>query len=87
MDLLDALPRIDVPTLVVAGAEDRLTPASHAERIAEAVPRLDQLIVMRRTGHMAPLERPTELSMALSAFARRAVAGPVPVPASLEVAA
>ena len=85
MDLLHALPRIDVPVLVVAGAEDRLTPPTHAERIAAAVPQLDDLIVMARTGHMAPLERPAQLSQTLASFAGRTLAAPAPV--ALEVAA
>jgi pimeloyl-ACP methyl ester carboxylesterase len=82
MDLLHALTRLTVPTMVIAGAEDRLTPRSHAERIAAALPALDRLTVMPRTGHMAPLERPAELSTALGEFSRRAArATAVPVSA------
>ena len=79
MDLLHALPRIDVPVLVLAGANDRLTPPSHGERIAAEVPHLDDLIVMPRTGHMAPLERPAQLSQVLASFASRTLAMPAPV--------
>jgi pimeloyl-ACP methyl ester carboxylesterase len=66
MDLHHALPRLTVPTLVMAGANDRLTPPSHARRIAEHLPRLERLVVLPETGHMGPLERPAEVSQALA---------------------
>ena len=71
MELYDALPRLTVPTLVIAGENDRLTPPSHAERIAEALPQLERLIVLPDTGHMGPLERPREVSQALAELAAR----------------
>jgi pimeloyl-ACP methyl ester carboxylesterase len=69
MDLRPAVARLTVPTLVVAGAEDKLTPPSHARRIADALPRLARLIELPATGHMSPLERPHELSAALDELA------------------
>ncbi len=65
MDLRDAVPRVTVPTIVIAGADDRLTPPSHARRIAEMLPDLRRLTVLPDTGHMTPLERPAEVSEAL----------------------
>jgi pimeloyl-ACP methyl ester carboxylesterase len=65
LELYDALPRLTLPTLVIAGEDDKLTPPSHARRIAEMVPQLERLIVLRETGHMTPLERPAEVSEAL----------------------
>jgi pimeloyl-ACP methyl ester carboxylesterase len=65
MDLHHAVPRLTVPTTVIVGADDRLTPPSHARRIAENLPRLEQLIVLPETGHMTPLERPDEVTAAL----------------------
>lgn len=69
MELYETLPRLTVPTLVIAGAADRLTPPPHAHRIAEMVPQLAQLIVLPQTGHMGPLERPAEISEALAELA------------------
>jgi pimeloyl-ACP methyl ester carboxylesterase len=69
MDLHDALPRLTVPTIVIAGAEDRLTPPSHARRIAEMLPQLRRLIVLENTGHMTPLERPDVVIDALAELA------------------
>lgn len=63
--LSDAVPHIGVPTLVLAGDRDRLTPPSHARRIAEALPNLHRIAVLEQTGHMAPLERPAAVSEAL----------------------
>ncbi len=65
MDLYHALPSLTVPTLVVAGENDRLTPPSHAKRIAEKLPALYRLMILPDTGHMGPLERPDEISEAL----------------------
>lgn len=76
MDLYHALPRLSVPTMVLAGADDRLTPPSHAVRIAEAVPDLWRLIVLPDTGHMGPLERPQEISEALAELASALAARP-----------
>lgn len=66
MNLYEAVSRITVPTLVVDGDRDRLTPPAHAQRIVETLPRPAGLIDLPQTGHMAPLERPQELAAALA---------------------
>ena len=68
MNLQDAVARLTVPTLVIAGDQDRLTPPSHARRIARALPQLERLIELPETGHMSLLERPVELGEALAGF-------------------
>jgi pimeloyl-ACP methyl ester carboxylesterase len=65
MDLWEAVAGLTVPTLVVAGDRDRLTPPEHARKIVEALPQSAGLLVFEQTGHMAPLERPRELADAL----------------------
>ncbi len=82
LELHQALPRLTVPAIVLAGAEDRLTPPSHAERIARELPHLRQLIVLPDTGHMAPLERPREVSEAIAALAADVRSGRTVVAAS-----
>jgi pimeloyl-ACP methyl ester carboxylesterase len=62
MNLHEAVARLTVPTLVVAGACDRLTPPAHARRIVATLPEPAGLIVLPDTGHMSPLERPAECS-------------------------
>jgi pimeloyl-ACP methyl ester carboxylesterase len=70
MDLWDAVNRLTIPTLVVTGEADKLTPPAHAERIARELPHCAGLIRLPRTGHMSPLERPDELADALARLAR-----------------
>jgi pimeloyl-ACP methyl ester carboxylesterase len=70
MDLYGALANLTVPVLVVAGADDKLTPPSHAKRIAESVPNLHRLVVLEDTGHMGPLERPREITEAVVELAQ-----------------
>ncbi len=65
IDLYPALERLTVPTIVIAGDKDRLTPSGHARRIAEALPQLHRLMVLKGVGHMAPLERPQAVSDAV----------------------
>jgi pimeloyl-ACP methyl ester carboxylesterase len=71
LELYDALPRLTIPTVVIAGEDDRLTPPSHARRIAEHLPQLTRLIVLPDTGHMAPLERHREVVDVLRGLAER----------------
>ena len=69
MELHRALARLTVPTLVMTGAQDRLTPPSHARHIAEELPQLYRVIELPATGHMGPLERPAEVADALRELA------------------
>jgi pimeloyl-ACP methyl ester carboxylesterase len=69
IELYDALPRLTVPSIVIAGGSDRLTPPSHAKRIAEMLPQLEGLTVLPDTGHMAPLERHREVTELLAQLA------------------
>jgi pimeloyl-ACP methyl ester carboxylesterase len=71
IELYDALARLTIPTIVLAGENDRLTPPSHAKRIAEALPQLERLIILPETGHMSPLERPREVNEALLELAAK----------------
>jgi pimeloyl-ACP methyl ester carboxylesterase len=69
LDLSEALTRLNVPTLVVVGDSDRLTPPVHAQRMMAVLPQAE-LLVLLRTGHMVPLERPLELLEALVKLGR-----------------
>jgi pimeloyl-ACP methyl ester carboxylesterase len=77
MDLHHALSHLTVPTVVIAGADDRLTPPAHAQKIAQMLPELAGLVVLPGTGHMAPLERATEVSRAIAELAGPATGLPV----------
>ncbi len=56
LDLYDDVSKLDVPTVVMVGERDRLTPPWHARRIAEVLPQLEELVEIPGVGHMAPLE-------------------------------
>ncbi len=48
----------DVPTLVIVGDEDEVTPAAQARAMADAIPGAS-LVIIRSAGHIPPLERPS----------------------------
>jgi pimeloyl-ACP methyl ester carboxylesterase len=51
------LPKINVPTLVIAGADDALIPIDESRAMANAIPGA-QLVEVPEAGHLAPLEQP-----------------------------
>ena len=55
---------IKVPTLVLVGRQDLATPLSRAEEMAADIAH-SRLVVIDNCGHMAPLEKPAEVSAAL----------------------
>lgn len=54
----NALTKISVPTLIMEGAEDRLTPAPCAQELIARIPQT-QHIVIPQAGHNGPIENPT----------------------------
>jgi len=69
-DVVDRLGEIDVPTLVVVGDSDRLTPPRHARTIATHIHDAE-LVVLPGCGHMVMLERRKELDELLVRFSAR----------------
>jgi pimeloyl-ACP methyl ester carboxylesterase len=66
LDQLDALKAFgQVPTLVIVGDRDRLTPPAHARAIAAAVPDA-RLLELRGAGHCPMLEQPDAVNSALT---------------------
>ena len=61
------LARISVPTLVIAGGEDTLTPVSDSEAMHAAIDR-SHLVVLPDAGHLSSMEAPDEFSRALEDF-------------------
>ena len=61
------LAHISVPTLVVCGEEDVLTPPSDSEALHEGIAD-SRLVRIPRAGHLSSLEAPEEFSLALNAF-------------------
>jgi pimeloyl-ACP methyl ester carboxylesterase len=58
------LPAIDIPTMVLVGDRDPLTPPSRAEEIAEGVAG-SRLVVIPDCGHASTMEQPDAVSRAL----------------------
>lgn len=69
LDLTKDLPKVDVPTLVIGGTADVLTPPFEAKRMAKLIPNA-RLELMRGGGHMLMLEQTDELDRLITDFAR-----------------
>ena len=61
------LSRIRVPTLIVVGDQDRLTPPSVAREMAAAIPG-SSLVILRNAGHLANIEQPELFNRVLLDF-------------------
>jgi len=66
----DVLPTITVPTLIIAGDKDQLTPVETAERMHRAVPG-SELVVFPGHSHLVQVEKPQEVHAAIDAFLRK----------------
>ena len=66
--LLDRLPDIAVPVLVIWGEADRMIPVEHGRAYAKAVPGA-RFHVITEAGHLPQLETPDRLLAAIRAFA------------------
>ena len=64
------LPHIKAPTLLVFGADDRLTPPRIGERMAREIEN-SRLVVVPDAGHLPNIERPAEFNAAVLAFLRQ----------------
>jgi 3-oxoadipate enol-lactonase len=65
-DTLDRLGKIQPPTLVVAGDEDKIFPLHHARQLADGIGA--ELLVLAGVGHTPGLENAAALNAALEAF-------------------
>jgi len=66
-DLMQRIAGIRVPTLVVNGDDDRLTPLKYAEFLATNIPGA-VLKIIHGAGHLAMLEKASEVNAVVSAF-------------------
>lgn len=55
---------IDVPTVVIVGRQDQVTPLPRSEEMAADIA-TSRLVVLEECGHMSPLEKPAEVATAL----------------------
>jgi pimeloyl-ACP methyl ester carboxylesterase len=70
--LLDQLPQLQMPTLVIWGASDRIFPKSQAQ---EAIAHLKQgsLEIIPDCGHLPHIERPGDFVSALGVFLKEQI--------------
>jgi 3-oxoadipate enol-lactonase len=66
-DSTPTLGTIDVPTLVVVGDEDVITPVADARALHEGIP-ASRLEVLRQAGHLSSVERPAAFNTVMSEF-------------------
>jgi pimeloyl-ACP methyl ester carboxylesterase len=67
-DVMQRLGGISVPTLILCGTDDILTPPRYAEYLRDHIP-ASRLITFPGAGHMVMLEQPETVANALAAFA------------------
>lgn len=65
----DELAKLKLPTLIVWGRNDRITPPAVAHEFAEHLENA-RLVFLERCGHSPPIERPEAFSRILRAFLR-----------------
>jgi len=66
-DVSGQLEEIDVPTLVICGEEDRISPVKEMAEIAEKIP-IARFVVVPDSGHMTPMEVPEVVNEAIRNF-------------------
>ncbi|MDP8244567.1 MAG: alpha/beta hydrolase [Candidatus Hinthialibacter antarcticus] len=64
---LVTLESIIAPTLIIVGEEDILTPPSAAETMHQKIP-TSELVLIKKAGHLSPLEQPGPVNLAMHNF-------------------
>jgi pimeloyl-ACP methyl ester carboxylesterase len=64
------LARIAVPTLLVAGSDDRTAPPSVMQRMAEKIPGAE-IVILEGCGHLGPMDQPAAFNAALETFLKK----------------
>ncbi len=89
LEIAGDLRRLETPTLVVWGTEDRFLSVSWAKKLADEIPGCSRLELIPFAGHFWPEEKPAEFAVYLGEFmrtppspsARVALGAPAPEPA------
>jgi pimeloyl-ACP methyl ester carboxylesterase len=71
-DMTEFLPKITVPTLVIAGERDVFTPLHRSHAMADAIPDAE-LLVLAEASHAAIVEDPETINLRISRFLRERV--------------
>jgi pimeloyl-ACP methyl ester carboxylesterase len=65
----ELLPKIAVPTLLVAGSDDRTAPPAIMERMSQKIPK-SEYVLLEGCGHLGPMDQPDAFNAALERFLR-----------------
>jgi len=66
-DRMNEVGQITLPTLIVCGEDDRLTPVKYSQYMKDKI-RNARLVIISGAGHSVMLEKPDELNFALHSF-------------------
>lgn len=80
-DVLDQLPRLDLPVLILCGSMDVMTPPKFSRFLNEQLAH-SELHILKDAGHMVMLEKPEQVSSLMKQFMDRFAPHPPPTPAS-----
>lgn len=69
--LVKRLPRIDAPTLVIWGEQDRIIRASYVDHFKSALGGKVNTKIIKKAGHRAEFDQPAAVARAISAFSAR----------------
>jgi pimeloyl-ACP methyl ester carboxylesterase len=79
-DRMNEIDRIALPTLMVCGEDDALTPIKYSQCMKDSIPN-SRLVIVPEAGHSVMLEKPEALNSALKSFIFRSshLARPMPI--------
>ncbi|MGD8406214.1 MAG: alpha/beta hydrolase [Anaerolineales bacterium] len=66
-DVMERVDKIDIPTLIICGSQDRMTPPSRSTYLHEHIEG-SQMHILEGTGHMAMIEQPEMVAGLLAEF-------------------
>lgn len=66
-DMMNGLDAIAVPVLVIASADDILSPPKYAQYLKDRIPG-SKIVTVQAAGHMSPVEKPGEINDAIRNF-------------------
>lgn len=69
-DQRESLATISVPTLLVAGSDDRTAPPAVMQRMAEQIPKAEY-VVLEGCGHLGPMDQPDAFNAVLAGFLKK----------------
>lgn len=69
-DTTESLAKIKIPTLVICGSEDKLSPPDVMMSMADKIPNAN-FVLVEKAGHMTPFENPNAVNKAIKDFLTR----------------